>query len=896
MKQSTTLKTSLLFLVLIFSLFTLIPFTQAEDSIEIQTRDVNTDFLISANYKTLSICECATLTETLTISNPGSYPISIHLDTENGYVRFSQKDVTLEAGQTKRVVAYVKAPCDAPSKDTIVIKATSSLGKTKAFTQTVKFSNCQNLQAGVYDRTINASVCQPFSTSFSVRNTGSFRETYEITPHDFTDNIQLSSRKITLNPGQSEDVFVYYKLPCDIYGQHDVRYTVRAVNNDRMVTLLQTLIIAQDYDFSLQLPSDMAVCQEDVSSNAYRFVLTNNNNFTDTFRLDTDFPSFAEEDGLPVLRDLVPETLTLESGESYVQNLSFTSLTDVEQGIYPISITAVSVNGEVSQQVDANISVSDCHNGELFLPDTPKKFYTCAGDAFAKELVIKNIGSKDSDFELLMTAPDFMTLSDDKVSVDAGENESEWIYYDIPDNRSYKYPIDIDLYGRGGDLDATGFKLFVDSKEECFASEIDGISQDLLFTEKNVTLSMENLGTRHGIYEIELLNATDALELNVDEIALGATEEKSFIVTVVKDELLGINETDKDLIGTSFSKTLMVTHEDSGFTQYVSLEIEIVDYSIWQKSWMFIKAQSACTIVFGALALAFLISLIVMIVRIASSNRHFSVKWPVLIWGLALVVVAFVVVSFMYGLPSEGTFYTQYNLSSESFDHILMEEDTVRMIDFDEYFFDPDDNIETYGVRGVNESVMEFSINESHLTLRPVEDWNGVTTLELFVIDEFNETAESGPIVVEVLPVEDHSVVSFFKAGCVHFSVGMLLLIVLAIFFAASMRPKSRNKKRSSRPNSRRVIASKKSSSRKKASSKKKKAAKKTTKKSSSRRKSTTKKKPASKKSTMKKKSSKKKTVSKKYSSETKDSSSKKSPSKKSTVQKPESGSSSSDA
>lgn len=878
MQHSTFFKTSLLILALVFSLLALIPHVQARDSIDVENRSVNADFEISASFRTLSLCECATSTQNLQVSNPGSYPITVHLESENGYVRFAQSEVQVDPGRTETVIAYIKAPCDAPDKDTILIKATSSLGKTKAFTQDIEFSNCQNLRAGLAEREVNASVCQPFSTSLTVKNTGSFRETYEIAAADFSDSIVLSEDRVTLDSGQTKDVFIYYNLPCDIYGEHDADFIVRAVKNNRKATLKQTINIPQDYAFSLDLPSQMPVCQEDEKSDAFRFAFTNDNNFTDTYRIKEDLPSFADDD-LPLVGRFFPETVTLKPGEDYVKNISLSSLDDVDEGTYPVSFTVTSRNGDVTKTAAGNISVSDCHGGALSFSDTTDKLYACARDDFSKEFTIANTGSQDSDYELLLNAPDFMTLPADKLSLDAGENESEEMGLVIPDNISMEYPITLELYGKGGLLDTAGFTLVVDDREECYGVGLDDTSQDMLYTSDNITFKVTNDGTRHGIYTLDILNASGVLDLSAGELGLGATETKTLNIIVDKDELKNATASDSDLIGTVVEKTLMVTHEQSGLVTYVPVTIEIVDHSIWHKAWSYLASLPACTLIFLSLALIFVISLFILALRLASANRFFAARWQVLLWGLALVIVAFAIVSIIYGFPGQSTFYTQYNLTTDSLNHVLMVEDSSYTFDYDEYFFDPDDNIETYGVRDVNESILSFSINGSNLTITPVEDWYGATDIELFVVDEYNESASSGPVLVEVLPREDHTVVSFFNAGCEYFNVAMLLLVIIVIFFALSLpkRPVSASRKKAS--GSRRITASRTLSKRRKRSVNKK-SSKKTSNASSSKKSSGKNAKKKTSGST--KKSSSKKTVRKSSAKTSKTSSSKKTGAKKS--------------
>lgn len=769
----------------------------AEDVIEVHTYSTDSNFQISTNYKTISVCECSTLTQRLTVSNPTSNPMTIAFSSEDGYVMFAEQSIHLDPSESRQVTAYINAPCDAPPQDTVVIKASSSLGKTQAFTQTVKFSNCQNLKAGVDERHVNASVCKPFSTTLFVKNTGSFRETYDVAVGEYDKHITLSDSRLTINPGVQKNVTVTYDLPCDVYGEHETSFTVSAKNNNRQAVVYQSLSIPKEYEFMLHLDR-LSACQEDGTRSDYQFTLTNNNNFTDTFKISASTPRFTQ-DGLKRMDWLFPEEVTLGPGQQFTTNLTASGLQRISEDNYTVTFEVTSINGDTTKTLTRELEVSDCHDAELELTDTPDKFYVCAGDTFTKNARVKNSGSKRSLMEFTAAMPDFITFSNDSWFSKAGDVDDIAMHYSVPDNRNHKYPIDVTLYANADSADTESFKLFVDDKNTCFGISVKGSQQKVVFDDMSADLSLRNDGTRLSTYDLELLNATPGLELGNETVTVDTEGQAGLALEIDEDNALDDNMTSEDLIGKEFAGRLMITHVSSGYDQYIPVSLTVKDESIWKKAWSFIASLAVCTLIFFILSALTLASIVILLARVFSSKKEFKAQHQLLKWGVVFLLVAAIVITSVFGLPGKSTFYTQHNTTSDQLNKVYIVEDETLTLEYDEYFFDPDYNIATYGVDEVNESIMSFDINESEITLEPAADWHGNTSIELFVVDEYNETATSDKILVEVLPVEDHTVQSFFKAGCPYFNWLMLVILVLAIFFVFSMRTKRQPGRRPSR-------------------------------------------------------------------------------------------------
>ncbi|MGM5479835.1 MAG: hypothetical protein ACQESC_00055 [Nanobdellota archaeon] len=778
----------------------------AEDIISVNTYGVSSDFQMSADTKVLSACECSTISESLRVVNQGTTALRITLESNRDYVLFADDSFVINPGDTKDIQVYIKAPCTALSEDTITIKGTSSSGKVEAFTQEVLFSNCQNLKATLPNSSISTGVCEPFTSVVSIENVGSFKETYEVSINDFEKYATMSAQEVAIAPGESKDVFVYYSLPCDIYGEYSLDFDVFALKNNRETTITQQLSIPKTHTAEVSLTGDFDICQEDISRDDILFSFTNQNNFTDSYRLKTDSPSFAD-DGFGLWHTIFGKKIILAPNESFNQVIELSNLDSVKKGLYPIEFSVTSLNGDVTDIVRENISVADCHDGSLTLHDVPETFYTCEGDSVSKGIDVHSTGTQESRFDLVLTAPNMLSVENKTLFLSSDESYVTSLQ-GIVSNDSNEYPITLDLHTKGGVVDSEEFTFVADSTSTCYGISTTGLSEKMTYDQDNVGLTFKNEGTRHGTYVVSLEDASPALELENTSISLDVGQELPVTLSVNKPLLLSANETSSDLIDTVLHGTLVIEHQGSSYTVSQPLTVEIVDHSIWYKAWTAFSSQSPCRITFELLALAFIVSLITMFARISSSKTHFAPRWKWLIAGLLAVVIALIVASTVFGPVSKDTFYTSHNLSSDNLSVILMEEDGQTVVDYNTYFFDPDDNIVTYGVSDLDQSLLDFRINGSTLELfAGKEDWYGTTNIELYVIDEYGENVSSTDLSVEVLPVEDYTLIEFIDRGCPYFNVGLLLLIALAVFFAVSMRKrpvrKNGSKKSSSKKKSR---------------------------------------------------------------------------------------------
>ena len=735
---------------------------------------------------------------------------------------------------------YVSLPCNNGYFDELTFEYSTSLGSTGVIALPVSSNSCQNLQVGLNETSLSTDVCTPVSSTLVVKNVGVIRDTYSISSQ--SEYVSLSHDSLTLSPGSSAEIRSYVEFPCDKHGSFTIPYTVSTEKSQREARVEQQLTIRPIYNVSLSLDSPQSVCQES-DDRQVTLTLTNENSFDDTYTLSFDLPSFISDNRSFLERLFIRPAYSLSPNQSAQYVFTLEDLDRVDQGSYPVSVDVHSERGDVTSSLNTSITVSDCHDLELVSSTVPQSQYSCVGDTPSHSFTINNTGSMASSVELVLNGPDMLSLSEGIVDLDAGETQTVTLASELTNNsRANTYPVSVDAYVPGSSYELFSYDLVLDSLWTCYGTSVKPSELDIVFDQSSSSVELTNKGTRHATYALSIVNGSDIFSLNETTVSLAPSSSASI------DILSSAN----NAIGSSYAGVLQVYNTEYGITHDYPFTITVVDHSVWYKLSSWFIALGICLQLSLILLVALAILLVITIIKGSSSKIRFSPNYLVLLIGLGIFLIGVVYTLVTVGAPSSSMIYPDYNLSEPSHDHITMLEDTTLVLDHDSYFFDPDDNIKTYGVDSVNKSVLDVSVANKSISLTPVGDWFGNTSFSLFVIDEYNESVSSGSITLEVLDVPDYSFCQVYGVYCGYANLVYFLSFVLVVFVLFSLRSKSKpwtKPKRTSRAptkrSSRKVSTKKQTSKQKKTSS----ASKKTSSKSSSKRSS----KPSPKKSSPKK-------------------------------------------
>lgn len=746
-------------------------------------------FSASLSSVSASACKCATDISYLSISNTGMFSSRYTITTHSKKISFSESFVEVQPGQTGVIIVYNKVSCNDGGKDNFDIIINSSYGAQKILTQDVKYLTCQNLKTGLITPSHNQSACIPFTDTIRIENTGSFADEYFITINSFKDYARLSAENISLLPGSYKDVSVGYDLPCDVYGNYTLGYKVATKKSKLVANFSQELTIPKDsYNFTISIEDNFSVCAFKESTKY--LLIKNNNNFSNDFFIDAIIPSYVTVK-YPIIDGKESNVITLNPHSATKIPLVFSAKDDSIGFQDKIFITVNSRYGKVTKSVKASVFVDNCYDTTTLLLDD--NLYRCTGDSFSLPVTLVNNGVKSSLVELELLAPDFMHLVGTKDNYVFVSNKSV-ISIDgvIPSNVSTKYPITLNSYIAGRLVSQNSFDLYIQDVSKCYAVQSELEKQRIKFYEKTISFEVENKGTREGTYFIELTNTPDFITFGGNITLIKKNQESSFSAPINANKLKEYfaSQGITTLIGQSFTPEIRVTNLDSGEVYLQSTVIKFVDDSLCTKVLAWFWGLLCCFKVLIILMLLTILFFIIFIVRLFQ-KRVWKGKKVLGLILLVIIILSTIAVLWYYGLPTKSDYLTTPDLSSGLPNHIRILEGGITSVNISNYFFDPDGDIDVYGVSNIDTAVLSYTLNNSTLTLQPKPNWFGNTTIQFFVVDSYGKKASSSGLFVDVLPVKHYTLKQWAGFLCVYINWLLLVLLAVFIFVSCSLkRPK----------------------------------------------------------------------------------------------------------
>ncbi|MCF7799141.1 hypothetical protein K9M74_04520 [Candidatus Woesearchaeota archaeon] len=778
--------THILIVTTMLLLFSAVVF--AAHDIDVVLTSTSTDFVITAPTSSFSVCQCGSIIDSISITNTGSLPDRYTLELNQEYVTPALTSVDLAGGETTEIPLYVNAPCSKSGKDLLEIIVTSIYGQTQFIEQEILFVDCQNMYIDLAEENLTSGVCEPFSTSFTITNAGQFTETYEVFLGDFAEFATLNTNKVTLASQNAADINIYYDLPCNEYGNITLDYTVQAIKNMHKAEFSQQLFVNQTYEFAFTANPITLVCEEETAEYVVR--LNNDNAFDDFFALDLLGPSCIDVELLNPLTDETLNNVLVKAGESREIKVSFNPA-EKHFGINNFSIHATSLQGDVTRAFATSIEVLDCYNFKNHLDVPYSDLHVCGLDTLSRPFEIKNNGAADIGVELVLTAPNFLSVDESFMELEPFSTQSSYFNFTDVRNETMRYPITLSSYFRGELVAEENFDLHVNTIQECYMVAPQKKTVDVHYTKDSFTLPIQNKGTTYGWYSAEFID-TNALSIENSFIDLGKTEVKDLTIFIDEEELLlQAMDDNASLIGYTLETSLLLTHIDSGLTFTYPVTITVVDYPWTRYAWQTIIAQTPCTIAFFMLVIIFAVLLFILIIKLALRSIFRSRKTLGFI-VLGLMIIALISVLLIWGVPQKSDYVTTYNLETNSTTYLRLAEDSPRVFDMYDFFSDPDGDIEEFGVNVIYEDVLSSKVRGSKIKLIPFTDWSGSTVVQFYAIDSYGVRAQSPDIFVEVLPVEDYTLKQCFAMTCVYVNLIMLLVVAILFFVIVSLRSRKK--------------------------------------------------------------------------------------------------------
>lgn len=364
----------LLTLVILFIVLSIAHVSAEELEVHKHQNSPSTDFSAALNGEK-TVCSCSPYNDVLYVYNPGTVPQNFFVDVGGdaaGFITLSQNGFLLEPGQGLDVYLYGNVPCGVKGDYSLNVEVYGSLDGSEAASQVVHIVECSTSSLQTDYSSYYACPCTPITYSINVINTQASSQTYDLYVEDVDPAYYLFSKNpITLDSGDSEEVFLYMNKPCYVYGAFTHNVIARPVNGLSTATPVSMEILRACYGYNMDISElfDVSGLEEvnldfveaedfqfetcENTSNVLLVKFSNPSDIINTYTLEID--------SNPVINWVYmdADTVSLAAGQEYILPVYVTPPFGSE-GMYTISLDAKTARGDIRDVVPVELEVVDC--------------------------------------------------------------------------------------------------------------------------------------------------------------------------------------------------------------------------------------------------------------------------------------------------------------------------------------------------------------------------------------------------------------------------------------------------------------------------------------------------------------------------------------------------------
>ena len=703
-----------------------------------------------------AVCSCADDTVAFGIANLGSFPTAYTISSEQG-LALSAQAVVLDPQQQIIITAQVPSQCGVYGEgEPLTFRVQDGFNQEQRVTIIPQRQDCLESSFALDAVNKTVSACAPIESTLYITNQGQVTETYAV----FTDpaTTSLSASAVTLPAQTTGQIDATFRYACGTTGSETLEFDIQTENEGLTYVVAQDITFEDNYSFTIEGSESIEHCQEESGQQILR--ITNPQAFPNQFT--------AQLEGATGL-SLSEETFWL--GPNSEKEIILTSNLS-SAGTYDFTVSVDGLYGEYNVQYNDSVTVNNCYDIDL-AGFTQRKF-VCQEDSFSEDLTLINTGTEEITVGLVLAGSENVALEDSIVTI--AQNESVQVPLLFAVNETGKETVRIEAYRNGEIIAQKSFPLTSDSLATCYGLDVPSRVR-VEFDETEFTLPVQNDGTRYGTYDITATDDQDTLFALDTQVALGRTEKTNIPFAV-------LNTVE---IGDVYNLSLSFTHEQSNEQFDYLVQVQITNDPWWQRAsqsiMTFCQETDRCHKISMGLLLLILVAVAFIVFR-EYSNRIYTFRLPIFLIAIALALISLLVVYATQGIPQ---LYEENDLSGYTTTNLLLEEDTPRVFNLSGFFFDPDGDIELYGLSDLDETVLAYTLEGDQLRLIPETDWSGSTMIKLFAVDAEGAIAESQSIRVDVFEVADYSVWGYYDVLCAYVNVFLfwvlLVLLVTLLFY-----------------------------------------------------------------------------------------------------------------
>ena len=277
--------------------------------------------------------QCSTYQFPITVSNTGDVASTYYLEvdgTARQWIQFAPSSFVLAPGETREILSFLTAPCDAYGEYTLDIYILTSYGLEKVIMQDITVEKPLNVDILAKTSSQSIAPCQTAEYTLTIVNPFTFTETYLFSLDTFQDEAKFSQEKLTLQANTSKDITISINSKnCEQTGEYNIIFSAEAEKTGTIA----------EVDLKLDIKdSGIPIIAEGVNSikthlaeSAAPLTIFNKGEEAKEYTLSITGPSWITID---------TTTLSVEAQNKEQFNLFIRPPEGIEKGDYTVKITA----------------------------------------------------------------------------------------------------------------------------------------------------------------------------------------------------------------------------------------------------------------------------------------------------------------------------------------------------------------------------------------------------------------------------------------------------------------------------------------------------------------------------------------------------------------------------
>ncbi len=484
-------------------------------------------FTVETELVTNSVCPTNTILIQEIVTSQSNAPYSVTISgPAAAFTTAVPSGFYLEAGQKQTIYLYITPPSTTMPNAYNLLVNIESQGTTKQLTQVVNVENCHSTSLTVKETVKEMCSCDETDFVLTLENKGKYLEQYELSVNGYDSSwFTLSPSSISLLPGNKADILAHLKVPCGSQGDYETTFNVKGKNSIAQASAKTLIKVYPCYDFILSSEKNSyEVCE----NKKLEVPLTIKNTGTQDNIYQINYNG-------PIWTNVDKKDIEIKKGESGIFNI-LASPPLKTTGEFTASVEVMSRNGKVIKKQDIKINSVKCYDFSLSIPE--EKQVICNGLEATYAATLKNLGKFTATYDVNIVGPDWVKLSENKVTLDAGKDKSLSLTISPPQTALVQdYIITIKATDTETKIISEDtLTITTASLEQCYQPSITSEKETVEIAQDHTATAgfmIENKGTKEAIYDIVLTGtASQFSQINPGAVTIAPSKAQNLYLYI----------------------------------------------------------------------------------------------------------------------------------------------------------------------------------------------------------------------------------------------------------------------------------------------------------------------------------------------------------------------------